>query len=142
MITSGVLVAKKKVAPRVNSVPRCRVPERYSPRQLLAVADWCRKNPGGIVEVSGWAGRSMTVPQWLQWFRDRLAAKINAADPRHCDNQTVRDKIWRKTTDEYQCELARLGNHLRGRLVIHKHGHNWYLLGERVAKAVKNKIYE
>ncbi len=123
-------------------VPVARVPARYSPALLVRVAQWVRSNETGRVEVAGYGGRSLTAGEWKNWFRACLMQKINAADPKHCDNQkTKTGRIWRKTTDEYQRELWRLGNHLRNRIMIRGVGSvAWHLLGARVKVALADRV--
>lgn len=78
-------ITKPKPAPAPE--PKVwRLPDTYTPGQLVAVAKLIRREPETRFEVGAeenyWNSRIWTGAEWMRWFYEKLTEKINSKMPR------------------------------------------------------------
>jgi hypothetical protein len=119
----------KPAPPEAQSPQVWTIPPHYSAKQLVFLYRHAQAHPEARYKIDRWPYDTLSAGQVLQWFRDKLMAKINrGAVPRG-----------RKDSPEYALELDRLRPYVGTRFVLH-----WVspLLGPRVKAALRHRFPE
>ena len=75
---------------------------QYSVKKLMAIKNWLKDNPDGLIPTGRWTKPTLTGKEWREWFICCLHAKINR-------NEKSRG---RKDDFDYFIEMRRAQNQL------------------------------
>lgn len=101
----------------------------YTARKLVMIRRWLDEHPNGLVPTGRWTDPTLNRKQWLRWFDECLAAKINSKIPGF--------GVGRKWQPEYQLELLRLRHYIGNNIIMDGVS---YILGARIRESLQHRL--